>query len=322
MFGHPTRDASLKRTIDQLSHTQEGADKRRKIEEYLGNLKFDAAHYVVVPSSGSGVGITSQPVNLTGVPYWISDQRFSPSNYSYNESTGPLLRPKTPTARRLSRSPSSEDNEMVLEESSPQESDEEKALPLMAEIVELPSDFKASSFNDIHPTLLRKLSASKSPVMEALIYCAFNRWGVEIVKQGATEEEWKLDTEHGLGTRTGLIAFRFFDFDLLSSCLERVNAKHKPTTDPGARIKALKRWFDGIPCVRNRNEQFIATIKKTEQASKVKEMIRRMLRIYKRRLDQMKGINGNGNSSRKEDSSDSYSSAGPEPFVPDDDEGC
>jgi len=30
MFGHPTRDASLKRTIDQLSHKQEGAEKEGK----------------------------------------------------------------------------------------------------------------------------------------------------------------------------------------------------------------------------------------------------------------------------------------------------
>jgi len=261
---------------------------------------------------------------MTGVPYWISDQRFSPSSYSY-EATGSILLPQKPAARRISSSPERDIEMMEEQESSPQDSDEEKALPLMAEIVDLPSEYKTSTFSEIHPTLLRKLSASKSPVMEALIYCAFNQWGVEIVKQGATEDEWKLDTEHGLGTRTGLIAFRFFDFDLLSSCLERVNAKHKPTTDPGARIKALKRWFDGIPCVRNRNEQFIATIKKTEQASKVKEMIRRMLRIYKRRLEQMKGgTAGNGsnsNSSRKEDSSDSFSSAGPEPFVPEDDEG-
>lgn len=93
------------------------------------------------------------------------------------------------------------------------------------------------------------------------------------------------DPDFGLSTRNGVIAFRFYDFDLLSSCLERVNSKNKPTTDPGARIKALKRWFDGIPCVRNRNDKFIATVKKTEQLSKVKDMIRRMLRIYKKRSD-------------------------------------
>jgi len=317
MFGHQTRDVSLKRTVDQLSHRNESPEKRRRIEECLINLKFNQAHYLL-PTAGLA---TTQPV-IAIAPYWVSDQRFSPSA-SYNENTGPQLR----TSKGNTRTSPEEGSEIEDQvDSSPEgeSEEEEKALPLMAEVVELPSEYKTSTFNEIHPTMLRKLSASKSPVMEALIYCAFNRWGVEIVKQGSTEDEWKLDTEHGLGNRTGLIAFKFFDFDLLSSCLERVNAKHKPTTDPGARIKALKRWFDGIPCVRNRNEQFIATIKKTEQASKVKEMIRRMLRIYKRRLDQMKGgsnANTNASASRKEDSSDSVSSAGPEPFVPEDDEG-
>jgi len=135
--------------------------------------------------------------------------------------------------------------------------------------------------------MLRKLSASKSPIMEALIYCAFNGWGVEIVKQGP-EGDWVPDLEFGLTSKSGVIAFKFSDFDLLSDCLERVNSKNKPTTDPGARIKALKRWFDGIPCVRNRNDQFVATVKRTEQLSKVKDMIRRMLKIYKKRLDQSK----------------------------------
>lgn len=111
------------------------------------------------------------------------------------------------------------------------------------------------------------------------------------MKQDA-KGEMVADPDFGLTAKDGLIPFRFYDFDLLSACLERVNSKNKPTTDPGARIKALKRWFDGIPCVRDRNEKFIATVKKTDQLSKVKDMLRRMLRIYKRRLDSTKNRNG------------------------------
>jgi len=269
----------LKRTYGQCSHSSASYDrpplKKTKIDDSptsFGGFTFDAGHFVVN-------SVTPPPV--TNVPCW--DPRFSHmSLYS------PVKYPDT-TSNSISED--NEDNSHYSDVSCEEDENSSYAPVIMAEVVELPADFGNASplsSSKPSPSMLRKLSASKSPIMEALIYCAFNSWGVEIVKQGS-DGEWIPDPDFGLNSRNGVIAFKFSDFDLLSSCLERVNSKNKPTTDPSARIKALKRWFDGIPCVRNRNDQFVATVKRTEQLSKVKDMIRRMLKIYQNRLDQSGG---------------------------------
>jgi hypothetical protein len=254
--------------------------KKAKIEDTRGfGFTFDAGHFVI-----PAVSHTVPPVQQPQEPCWTSDPRYAHLS---------LYLPRTAERVLPVSSGQSEENAEVKSGSSDEscESSEGSAQdgPVMAQVVDLPDQEFSSEKLPVEASanMLRKLSASKSPIMEALIYCAFNSWGVEIVKQGPSGD-WVPDLEFGLNSKSGVIAFKFSDFDLLSDCLERVNSKNKPTTDPGARIKALKRWFDGIPCVRNRNDQFVATVKRTEQLSKVKDMIRRMLKIYKRRLDQSK----------------------------------
>jgi len=252
--------------------------KKAKIEDTRGfGFTFDAGHFVIPAVSHNVPPVQPQE------PCWTSDPRYAHLS---------LYLPRTAERAYVSSGQSEENveegNSGCSDESSESSEGPAQDGPLMAEVVDLPDQEFSSDKLPVEASsnMLRKLSASKSPIMEALIYCAFNGWGVEIVKQGL--EDWVPDPEFGLNSKSGVIAFKFSDFDLLSDCLERVNSKNKPTTDPGARIKALKRWFDGIPCVRNRNDQFVATVKRTEQLSKVKDMIRRMLKIYKKRLDQSK----------------------------------
>jgi hypothetical protein len=258
--------------------------KKAKIEDSRNGFgfTFDATHFVI-----PAVSHTVPPVQPQE-PAWTSDPRYAHLS---------LYLPRTAERVTVSSGQSEDNGEVKSEDSSDESSDSEGTTlsvqggPVMAEVIDLPEQEFYTPGDKVpveaSSAMLRKLSASKSPIMEALIYCAFNGWGVEIVKQGP-EGDWVPDLEFGLTSKSGVIAFKFSDFDLLSDCLERVNSKNKPTTDPGARIKALKRWFDGIPCVRNRNDQFVATVKRTEQLSKVKDMIRRMLKIYKKRLDQSK----------------------------------
>jgi hypothetical protein len=263
----------LKRSYDECTSSsthEKQARKKAKIEDTRHSLTWNARHFL------SNVGSTQVSCAPLRSDFWLSG--------------APSYSPVVLDAKNSGSGSEEEENETKSSEEEPPVF----PVPVMAEVVDLPLDKDLIITNaeklppsEASPAMLRKLTASKSPIMEALIYCAFNSWGVEIVKQGV-DKQWIPDPEFGLNSKNGVIAFKFSDFDLLSSCLERVNSKNKPTTDPGARIKALKRWFDGIPCVRNRNEQFIATVKKTEQLSKVKDMIRRMLKIYKKRLDQSK----------------------------------
>jgi len=81
-----------------------------------------------------------------------------------------------------------------------------------------------------------KLPASKSPIMEAMAYCAIMKWGIEILQcQDQTDES------------TAKVIFRVLDFDLYYkySCL--ICSKQNPTEDIGSRVKSLRRWFVNFP---------------------------------------------------------------------------
>jgi len=274
--------------------------KKAKIEDTRSafGFRFDAGAFVIP-------AVSTVPPVVPQEPCWTSDPRYAHLS---------LYLPRTAERAYVPSSQSEENAEVKSDSSESSDASEGSAHdgPVMAEVVDLPERESSDKLPvEASSNMLRKLSASKSPIMEALIYCAFNSWGVEIVKQNS-EGDWVPDPDFGLNSKNGVIAFKFSDFDLLSDCLERVNSKNKPTTDPGARIKALKRWFDGIPCVRNRNDQFVATVKRTEQLSKVKEMIRRMLKIYKRRLDQSKAGKGEEDTPSAYEPLDSASSASSE----------
>jgi hypothetical protein len=75
-----------------------------------------------------------------------------------------------------------------------------------------------------------KLGTSKSPVIEAFVYCALKGWGVHIKKCSRNEVE-----------------FVVTDFDYYYNCSNRICSKQRPTEDISARIKGLKRWFPDFP---------------------------------------------------------------------------
>jgi len=120
--------------------------------------------------------------------------------------------------------------------------------------------------------LLQKLSLSKSPVLEAVIYCALNKWGIELI---TTEDDQ--------------VAFKVSDFDLFSSYAAKVNSKTRPTADVSARVKALRRWFDGIPRVKARTGSFIMTIKDAaDKKQKVVKMVEKLKQIQQERMSKTK----------------------------------
>eukprot|EP01127_Copromyxa_protea_P003096 TRINITY_DN12969_c0_g1_i1.p1 TRINITY_DN12969_c0_g1~~TRINITY_DN12969_c0_g1_i1.p1 ORF type:complete len:281 (-),score=35.33 TRINITY_DN12969_c0_g1_i1:112-954(-) len=75
-----------------------------------------------------------------------------------------------------------------------------------------------------------KLGTSKSPVIEAFVYCALKGWGVQIKRCTRNEVE-----------------FIVTDFDYYYNCSNRICSKQRPTEDISARIKGLKRWFPDFP---------------------------------------------------------------------------
>jgi len=123
-----------------------------------------------------------------------------------------------------------------------------------------------------------KLPASKSPVMEALVVCALNGWGVDILKNNRQTSNTKAEVE-----------FRVSDFNLYNTLSRRICSKQRPTDDLGSRIKSLRRWFTNFPKKRDRCENSFNLTVKPEEAKKVSEIIEknsRSLGLVKRRRKQ------------------------------------
>lgn len=124
-------------------------------------------------------------------------------------------------------------------------------------------DIDLSSIKDF------KLPASKSPIMEAMVVCGLNGWGIDIVKKG----------DHS-NSNIPEIIFKVTDFNRYYRISRVICSKQRPTDDLGSRIKALKRWFVDFPkkkyCCNN---SFILTVK-PKIVKKVLEMIDRN-EIYK-----------------------------------------
>jgi len=79
-----------------------------------------------------------------------------------------------------------------------------------------------------------KLSSSKSPVIEAFVFCALQQWGVKLKNVDASG-----------------IQFEVTDFDYFYERSNRICSKQRPTEDPSARIKGLRRWFPDFPSRRS-----------------------------------------------------------------------
>lgn len=116
-----------------------------------------------------------------------------------------------------------------------------------------------------------KLGTSKSPVIEAFVYCALQGWGVHIKKSTRNEVE-----------------FIVTDFDYYYACSNRICSKQRPTEDISARIKGLKRWFPDFPA---RKAQISGTFtvsvgkgnNKIHKIRKIMNKNRELIGIYKMR---------------------------------------
>jgi len=122
-----------------------------------------------------------------------------------------------------------------------------------------------------------KLPASKSPIMEAMVFCAIQKWGLEVsFSQDQTDDD----------TRAKVV-FKVLDFEKYYKYSCAICSKQNPTEDLGSRVKSLRRWFVNFPKKRDRREnpQFTLEVK-PEVAKKVYEMIEKykcQINVKKRR---------------------------------------
>eukprot|EP01129_Flabellula_baltica_P015765 TRINITY_DN8146_c0_g1_i1.p1 TRINITY_DN8146_c0_g1~~TRINITY_DN8146_c0_g1_i1.p1 ORF type:complete len:293 (+),score=61.73 TRINITY_DN8146_c0_g1_i1:43-921(+) len=104
-----------------------------------------------------------------------------------------------------------------------------------------------------------RLSVCKSPIMDALAFCAVKSWGMKV--EQCSEK---------------LVVFKVFDFDMYYKFSRAICSKQNPTEDVGARVKALRRWFVDYPRkkFRNENPEFELEVK-PDYTPRVYEMIKR-----------------------------------------------
>jgi len=128
------------------------------------------------------------------------------------------------------------------------------------------------------PTGGFKLPASKSPIMEAMVVCALNGWGIDIIKNARSATDFVE------------VVFQVNDFDRYYRISRSICSKQRPTDDVGSRVKSLRRWFVNFPKKKDRNDNvpFLLVVK-PNIAKKVSEIIERntrMLGLTKRRRRQ------------------------------------
>jgi len=109
-----------------------------------------------------------------------------------------------------------------------------------------------------------KLPSSKSPIMEALVYCAINKYGIELKE---------------LNTTIHLIVFLVTDFNSYYRQSCSICSKQSPSEDIRARMKALQRWFVSFPAWRELEYPFELQVRPSHYA-KMHEIITKMVRFY------------------------------------------
>lgn len=115
---------------------------------------------------------------------------------------------------------------------------------------------------DEDPTEGFKLPASKSPIMEAMVVCALNGWGIDIITNNPATS-----------TSPAEVIFRVTDFNRYYKISRAICSKQRPTDDLGSRIKSLRRWFVNFPKKKDRCENAFNLIVKPSIAKKVNEII-------------------------------------------------
>jgi len=124
------------------------------------------------------------------------------------------------------------------------------------------------SFNQAHEkekeTQQFKLPSSKSPIMEALVYCSINKYGIELKE---------------LNTTTSKISFYVSDFNTYYKHSCSICSKQSPSEDIRARMKALQRWFVTFPAWRELEYPFELVVRPSHY-NKMHEIISKMVRFY------------------------------------------
>jgi hypothetical protein len=149
------------------------------------------------------------------------------------------------------------------------EEDEETDMALDADVMDALDDDPTGGF---------KLPASKSPIMEAMVVCALNGWGIEIAKNNRPTSMMPAD-----------VVFKVTDFNRYYKISRAICSKQRPTDDLGSRIKSLRRWFVNFPKKKDRCENSFSLTVKPTIAKKVNEIIERNSRslgLTKRRRRQ------------------------------------
>lgn len=80
-----------------------------------------------------------------------------------------------------------------------------------------------------------KLQSSKSPVIDALFFCALTKQGITLVDDGE---------------KSKMVQFRLHDFTLYYNKSKDICSKAHPTDDLNSRVKALQRWFPDFPSLK------------------------------------------------------------------------
>jgi hypothetical protein len=88
-----------------------------------------------------------------------------------------------------------------------------------------------------------KLQSSKSPVIDALVYCALMKQGIQLVEDNAK-----------------IVQFRIFNFPLYYQKSKGICSKAHPTDDVNSRVKALQRWFPDFPTLKELGRGLPCTI--------------------------------------------------------------
>jgi len=147
------------------------------------------------------------------------------------------------------------------------------------DIDELAFESESMDFGDEEdPTGGFKLPASKSPIMEAMVVCALNGWGIEIITNNRPTSASPAE-----------VVFKVTDFNRYYKISRAICSKQRPTDDLGSRIKSLRRWFVNFPKKKDRIENAFNLIVKPTIAKKVNEIIERntkTLGLTKRRRRQ------------------------------------
>jgi hypothetical protein len=102
-----------------------------------------------------------------------------------------------------------------------------------------------------------KLPSSKSPIMEAMVYCALQKWGIEITHNDKASQR---------------IVFKVTDFENYYKLSCSICSKQTPSEDIRSRMKALQRWFISFPSRKDLHQPFNLTVK-LRQFRKVREII-------------------------------------------------